>query len=573
MSTQDKIEFLEKSLLLQKEGKEEAEKILKVKALEFQNTSQKIQITNSKLESLLEEKITQLKGLFENINDAYLVMDINGSVIKMNDNAKDLFGYNLHKEKVHIKSLLYREDLRYAKDSYSKLIANGYFSNYTARIIAKNKEVKWVNINASVVYDKNNKAIAAQGIIRDITVQRERRLVLDMINDILKSILGKDNLYEIAWEISSSISKYLSTNDCVIYLVDDKTKTLEQIAAYNKKAVPGEKFLNKVVLPFGKGIVGGVAKTGIAEIVLDTSKDERYILDDEKRLSEITVPIINDGKVIAVIDAEHESENYFKPKHLKTIENIANLVSLQIKSALDVRKRKEVEVKNTQLLKKLAKSNEELEEYAHIVSHDLKSPLRSLSALNSWIQADNKGVFDEVSVQNFKDIDAILETMENLISNILEYSSVNANSEINNDVDLNELVEDLKTVLFIPKNISINILNKLPTIKGDKTKFQQLFQNLISNSIKYIDKEKGIINIDVTSQELFYKFSIEDNGIGIEKQHFDKIFKIFQSLNISKDSNGIGLSIVKKIVDIYNGEIWLESEVNKGTKFYFTFKK
>lgn len=573
MSTQDKIEFLEKSLLLQKEGKEEAEKILKVKALEFQNTSQKIQITNSKLESLLEEKTTQLKGLFENINDAYLVMDINGSVIKMNDNAKDLFGYNLHKEKVHIKSLLYREDLRYAKDSYSKLIANGYFSNYTARIIAKNKEVKWVNINASVVYDKNNKAIAAQGIIRDITVQRERRLVLDMINDILKSILGKDNLYEIAWEISSSISKYLSTNDCVIYLVDDKTKTLEQIAAYNKKAVPGEKFLNKVVLPFGKGIVGGVAKTGIAEIVLDTSKDERYILDDEKRLSEITVPIINDGKVIAVIDAEHESENYFKPKHLKTIENIANLVSLQIKSALDVRKRKEVEVKNTQLLKKLAKSNEELEEYAHIVSHDLKSPLRSLSALNSWIQADNKGVFDEVSVQNFKDIDAILETMENLISNILEYSSVNANSEINNDVDLNELVEDLKTVLFIPKNISINILNKLPTIKGDKTKFQQLFQNLISNSIKYIDKEKGIINIDVTSQELFYKFSIEDNGIGIEKQHFDKIFKIFQSLNISKDSNGIGLSIVKKIVDIYNGEIWLESEVNKGTKFYFTFKK
>jgi light-regulated signal transduction histidine kinase (bacteriophytochrome) len=356
-------------------------------------------------------------------------------------------------------------------------------------------------------------------------------------------------------------------------LVDDKTKTLEQIAAYNKKAVPGEKFLNKVVLPFGKGIVGGVAKTGIAEIVLNTSKDERYILDDEKRLSEITVPIINDGKVIAVIDAEHESENYFKPEHLKTIENIANLVSLQIKSALDVRKRKEVEVKNTQLLKKLAKSNEELEEYAHIVSHDLKSPLRSLSALNSWIQADNKGNFDEVSVQNFKDIDAILETMENLISNILEYSSVNANSEINNDVDLNELVEDLKTVLFIPKNISINILNKLPTIKGDKTKFQQLFQNLISNSIKYIDKEKGIINIDVTSQELFYKFSIEDNGIGIEKQHFDKIFKIFQSLNISKDSNGIGLSIVKKIVDIYNGEVWLESEVNKGTKFYFTFKK
>jgi light-regulated signal transduction histidine kinase (bacteriophytochrome) len=327
------------------------------------------------------------------------------------------------------------------------------------------------------------------------------------------------------------------------------------------------------VLSFGEGIVGNVAKTGISKIVSDTSKDPQYIKDDQRRLSEITVPIINDGKVIAVIDAEHKNKNYFVKAHLKTIENIANLVSLQFKSAINLRKRKEVEIKNRQLLKKLAKSNEELEEYAHIVSHDLKSPLRSLSALTSWLQSDNKGKFDQFSLQHFKDIDATLETMENLISNILEYSSINANVDINDEVDINALVEDLKTVLFVPKNITINILNKLPIIRGDHTKFQQLFQNLISNAIKFIDKEKGFVNIDVTSNNSFYQFSVEDNGIGIEKDHFDKIFKIFQSLNLSKESNGIGLSIVKKIVDIYNGEIWLESEINKGTTFYFTIKK
>ena len=157
--------------------------------------------------------------------------------------------------------------------------------------------------------------------------------------------------------------------------------------------------------------------------------------------------------------------------------------------------------------------------------------------------------------------------MEQLITDVLEYSSIINGVKENNDVDLNLLIEEIKKVIYI------KVLQELPIIKGDKTKFQQLFQNLISNAIKFNDKEKGIIEIDVKEQNSFYKFSINDNGIGIEKEHFDKIFKIFQSLKKSKDSSGIGLSIVKKIVDLYKGEIWLESEVNKETTFFFTIKK
>ena len=573
MSDQKKIEILERALYRQNKARKEAEQILEVKSLKLFNITKELKSVNEKLEHLLDEKTTQLKGIFENINDAYIVINIDGFILKMNDNAISLFGYDHHIEKINIINLLYQEDLRDAMNSFSIFLKEGRFSDYTARVITKNKDIKWVNINGSIVYDKNNKPIAAQGVIRDITVQREKRLILDMISNIMQSILGKEDLFEIAWEISSSIAHYLSTDDCVIYLVDNKMKTLEQVAGYLNKATSSKQVLNKVVLSLGEGIVGSVAKTGIAEIISDTSKDKRYIVDDEKRFSEITVPIINDGIVIGVIDAEHKSKNYFLPAQLRTIEDIANLVSLQLKSAINLRERKEVEIKNTVLLKKLAKSNEELEEYAHIVSHDLKSPLRSISALNSWIKADNHGKFDELSLQNFKDIDNTLETMENLISNILEYSSINSNEEVNNAVDLNVLVEDLKTVLFVPENISINILNELPVVIGDKTKFQQLFQNLISNSIKFIDKEKGFINIKVTSLGKFYQFSIQDNGIGIEKQHFNKIFKIFQSLNISKDSSGIGLSIVKKIINIYYGDIWLESEINKGTTFYFTIRK
>jgi len=117
-----------------------------------------------------------------------------------------------------------------------------------------------------------------------------------------------------------------------------------------------------------------------------------------------------------------------------------------------------------------------------------------------------------------------------------------------------------------------NINFNLPIIKGDKTKLQQLFQNLICNAIKFNDKEKGIIEINVKEIDSHYEFSVKDNGMGIDKKYHDNIFNIFHSLNNSKESTGIGLSIVKKVVDLYKGEIWLESAPNKGTTFYFTLK-
>ena len=285
------------------------------------------------------------------------------------------------------------------------------------------------------------------------------------------------------------------------------------------------------------------------------------------------MPIISDGHIIGVIDAEHKEKNYFKKEHVTALESTAVIVALQFKSALNLRERKEAETKNIELLRKLEKSNQELQEYAHIVSHDLKSPLRSIAALISWIKTDNINVFDGESLQNFQDLDLTLETMDNLITDVLKYASLDANVSNDEYVKLDPLIRNLINVLYIPKNISINILNKLPSIKGDKTKFQQLFQNLIENAIKFSNKKEGFINIDVEDFHSFYKFSIKDNGIGIEKRHFERIFKIFQSLEKSKDSSGIGLSIVKKIVDIYKGEVWLESEIDKGTIFYFTLKK
>ena len=131
----------------------------------------------------------------------------------------------------------------------------------------------------------------------------------------------------------------------------------------------------------------------------------------------------------------------------------------------------------------------------------------------------------------------------------------------------------IQELIYIPKHIELKVISNLPTIKVDKTRIQQVFQNIISNAANYIDKEHGLIEVDCSENKTHYIFSVKDNGMGIAKEHHEKIFKIFSSLGNYEKSTGIGLSIVKKVVDLYKGKVWLESEVNVGTTFFFSIKK
>jgi PAS domain S-box-containing protein len=157
---------------------------------------------------------------------------------------------------------------------------------------------------------------------------------------------------------------------------------------------------------------------------------------------------------------------------------------------LDITKLKKLEIQKENILKELENSNNPLQEYAPIVSYDLKFPLRSIDALVSWIKKDNKGSFDDHSLQNFVLLDNTLATMERGISNILKYSSIGSYKYKNiEDVDLNTTLIEVKNIGLIPKSISIETLNKLPVVSGDKTRFQQLFQNFLSNAMKLCDKK------------------------------------------------------------------------------------
>ena len=534
-----------------------------------------LDITEAKQNAkLIEEQKKELDTIVHN-STIGIVLTKRGQIIKTNVALQHMIGYSESELKMlSINDLYFDEDSSSFKTYIKKMYVDkvDHF-DYTKRYIKKDGSLIWTKTNVNIVRDSDNKVKHEVVFIENITIKKEQSLIIDMINHIAISILGKDDIYEIAWEITNSLAEYLDTEDCVIYLVDQKNKTLEQIAAYGNKASKDKKVLNKISIPFRKGIVGCVANSGKAEIIDDTSKDKRYIPDDAMRFSEITVPIISEGKVIGVIDSEHISKNYFTKKNLKALKNIASLVAVQLKSAIHLRERKKVESKNKELLERLEKSNDELQEYAHIVSHDLKSPLRSIYALVDWLKEDNKGKLDDVSLENFGYIESTLEKMEQLISSVLNYSSIGANNcEITN-VDLNDMVPDIINILYVPEHIEIKLLKTLPIVNGDRTKLQQLFQNLIGNAVKFMDKDKGLIEIDFKEQKKHYEFSIKDNGIGIDKKFHKKVFKIFHSLKESKDSTGIGLSIVKKIVNLHDGKVWIDSELNIGTTFYFTLKK
>ena len=217
------------------------------------------------------------------------------------------------------------------------------------------------------------------------------------------------------------------------------------------------------------------------------------------------------------------------------------------------------------LEEKLKTSNEDLLKFAYVASHDLKSPLRGISNLASWIEEDLKQglpVDDHVNKITKK-----ILIMESLINGLLEYSKLGKENNHVETVDLNEIIPTISNRVQF---------DQLPKISGFKVRIHQIFSNLIENALKHHhDLPNAEIKIGFQEDKKFYTFSLEDNGPGIEPQYFDKIFEIFQTLKPKDktDSTGMGLTIVKKIVEQNKDcSVWLESSP-KGTTFYFNWPK
>ncbi|WP_136467680.1 PAS domain-containing sensor histidine kinase [Flagellimonas onchidii] len=783
----NQVSILKRALEREKKARKAAEGLLESKAKELYDASLHLKEANGRLEALLNNKGNRIDSAFINIIDPYVVMDMMTNVINMNASAKEFLGYDHTKEEVTLSNLVHPDFVEYTVESFKTLMQVGILKNYSAKIITKNLGEKYVNINASLIYNEDGNPIAAQGVIRDITQEVEIRKLLEnqkkqqdiivensslgillivkdkiikanksfvellgyseielkklSMNDI--SSLEDSNLYDNLVRKSlendtkkfsivrkfykkdggtlygkTSMSSITDSNGEIEYSVamiedithekisEEKLRASEERLATliknlqtgilledqtRKIVLANQKFCDLIGIPVSPEVLKGVngkkaihkyknmflepaeAIKRIDEVIKEkevVTADEMELLDG-RTFERDYIPLFNNGeyqghlwsyndvtlkknyrknleiqkekyssiianmnlglvevdsdenilmvnqsfcdmighskevligknakKAIQLIDGDREKLEQHNQKRKKGISDsyevavkVANgekrfwLISGapryddagkiigSIGIHLDITEQKNLELQKENLLKELEASNKGLQEYAHIVSHDLKSPLRSVSALASWLYDDYKDSLDENGRYNLKMMQEKIEGMDKLITGILKYSTVNSDTLDNTDVDVNEVIQEIGEIIYIPENVTIKTKRKLPSIKADKTKIHQLFQNFLSNAVVNIDKEDGLVEIDYKEDKTHWQFSIKDNGVGIPKEYHEKIFQIFQSIGNNERSTGIGLSIVKKIIDRYNGKVWLESEIGEGTTFYFTLQK
>lgn len=227
----------------------------------------------------------------------------------------------------------------------------------------------------------------------------------------------------------------------------------------------------------------------------------------------------------------------------------------------------------------LGKTNKELDDFTYIVSHDLKEPLRGVKAFAKLLMEDYSGRLDDEGKEHLKTISDSSSRMARLIEDLLSLSRIGRIRNIEPGVDLNELLSDVKKNLVYAleeKKVNLTIRPDFPKAACDRIRISEVFSNLVSNAIKYTKKDiTPVIEIGWSDKKDLYEFYVKDNGIGIEKQYYDKIFQIFQRLHAKGEyeGTGAGLTIVKKIVENHGGKIRVESEVDAGSTFYFTLPK
>lgn len=241
----------------------------------------------------------------------------------------------------------------------------------------------------------------------------------------------------------------------------------------------------------------------------------------------------------------------------------------------DITRRKLAEESQAALVHELQSANEDLKNFAYVVSHDLKAPLRAIGSLAEWIATDYADKFDDEGREHLRLLVGRVRRMDALIDGILQYSRVGRAHEGRTEVDLDALVHEVIDSLAPPAHIRIEIDAPLPTVHADHTRMQQVLQNLISNAIKYIDKPQGEVHVGCMAEGKAWKFYVRDNGPGIEQRHFERIFQLFQTLTPRDraENTGVGLALVKKIIELHDGSVWLESKVGEGSTFFFTLPK
>lgn len=385
----------------------------------------------------------------------------------------------------------------------------------------KNGVITWVSTTKMPYYDEEGKIIGTFGISRDIT---EKKLIE----------------IEIA-EKSKILNGIVNTLPVLIFKINDKGhfSTLQG----NKRRVEIFKKSRTAKLS-----INDTVQLAFKKLTQNAVREDYFSFTSN----------------YATAKGEWHFENFI----FKDVSENRSFAGFSI----DITERKRTEYELKRHSKNLKKINKELDQFAYVVSHDLKAPLRAINNLSEWIEEDMGDDIDEDVKNNMTLLRGRVQRMQLLIDGILEYSRIGRIHVQADAVDTDKFILDLIANYSLSRSFKIIKKANLPTIRINKIRLEQVFTNLISNAVKYHDKETGTIEIGYEKNGTEHQFSVADDGPGIAPEFHGKIFTIFQTLQSRDDveSTGIGLSIVKKIVEEQGGRIWVESELGKGSKFIFS---
>jgi GAF domain-containing protein len=389
---------------------------------------------------------------------------------------------------------------------------------------------------------------------------------------------------QVAELIGDRATNFIRAARCTVYRFDPEAEELIPQMTTSKE--DRDKILGYKI-KLAEGVTGRAAaerKSIIANNVHLDPKAPRIPGTQERPTCLLSVPLLSKGELLGVMTLTRLSEEEF-------IEHDRELFTLFARQVADA-------TANSRLLSRLQDLNEnleaivaqrtselkesnrktaafarELEEVIYVTSHDLKTPLRAISGFSQFLYEDYRDKLDmEGKLYLTRLIDAV-KRMEKLLDDVLEISAVTRTGQVFKDVPAGDLIKEAIKMVDVGDDADI-IYNpdELPTVLCDSAKMVEVFYNLISNGLKFNDKPRKQVKITAQTSGGAHEFIFSDNGIGIEKRHYERIFQIFQRLHQREDysGTGVGLSMVKRVVEEHNGRIWVESQVGVGTIFHFT---
>jgi PAS domain S-box-containing protein len=512
-------------------------------------------ITAKKLSELeVRKREERFRLMVEGVRDyAIFMLDPTGHILTWNDGAQRVKGYAPNEIMGKHFSIFYTgEDLESGKPKRELEIAikTGKYEEEGWRV-RKNGSVFWANVVITALSNEYNEFIGFSKVTRDLS---ERRREEEMLRQ-------SEERYRLLVE---------QVRDYGIFMLDEKGRIISwnegarRMKGYEPKEILGKYF--SIFYPE-------------EDKLNERPAQELKVAREQGKYEEEGWRVRKDGTVFwasVVITAIFNSKGIFLGF---------------AKVTRDLTERKEAEIallessKNYKLLAdklkeantSLAEANKELEEFTSIVSHDLQEPVRTVKSFLVLIEKKlSEGALniEELKTYISKAINAS-NRMRELISNLLEYAQLSKEEVANENINVHELIADVmqnlkSNIEATDAIIKINI--EAETVRGDRIQLMQLIQNLLTNSLKFVDSKIPEIVIQCGYEKDQVLFSVQDNGIGVARESKEKIFDIFRREYAAKSypGTGIGLSICKKIVDRHKGKIWLESEPGNGTIFYFT---